>query len=162
MERCPLEIGNAGELVLAYGARTLTPDQAAAFERHMLSCAGCREMAAAQQAVWSALDAWTPEPISSNFDEKLYQRIVAEEQSPWWRRLFRTNWSLRPAMPVAAACGVLIAAFLLRSPQSVPAPQSPAQPRLRIEQVERALDDIDMLKQLGVESSSQARSQEKI
>lgn len=162
MERCPLENGNAAELVLAYGARTLAPDQAAAFQRHMLSCAGCRELAAAQQTVWSALDAWTPEPISSNFDEKLYQRIVAEEQSPWWRRLFRADWSLRPAMPVAAVCGVLIAAFLLRSPQSIPAPQSPAQPKLRIEQVERALDDIDMLKQLGVESSSQVRSQEKI
>lgn len=162
MERCPLKIGNAAELVLAYGARTLAPDRAAAFERHMLSCAGCRELAAAQQAVWSALDAWTPEPVSSNFDEKLYRRIVAEEQSPWWRRLFRANWSLRPAMPVAAGCGVLIAAFLLRGPQPNPAPQSPSPPKLGIEQVERALDDIDMLKQLGVESLSPVRSQEKI
>ena len=153
MERCPLENGNASELVLAYGARTLDADQDAAFERHMLSCAGCRELAAAQQAVWSALDAWTPEPISSNFDEKLYQRILLEEQSPWWQRLFRADWSLRPAMPVAAACGVLIVAFLVRSPEPTPAPPS-SQPKLRIEQVERALDDIDMLKQLGVESPS--------
>jgi anti-sigma factor RsiW len=159
MERCPLQNGNGAELVLAYCARTLPQDECAAFERHMLACAGCRELAAAQQAVWSALDAWTPEPISSNFDEKLYQRIVVEEQSPWWQRLFRANWSLRPAMPVAAACGVLIAAFLLRDPQPVPAPQSPSQP-VRMEQVERALDDIDMLKQLGVESSPQV--QEKI
>jgi hypothetical protein len=159
MERCPLQNGNGAELVLAYCAQTLAQDECAAFERHMLACAGCRELAAAQQAVWSALDAWTPEPISSNFDEKLYQRIVVEEQSPWWQRLFRANWSLRPAMPVAAACGVLIAAFLLRGPQPVPAPQSPSQP-VRMEQVERALDDIDMLKQLGVESSPQV--QEKI
>src|SRR5216683_1336577 len=83
MERCPLENGNGAELVLAYCARTLAQDECAAFERHMLSCAACRELAAAQHAVWSALDAWTPEPISSNFDEKLYQRIAEEEQSHW-------------------------------------------------------------------------------
>jgi len=162
MEGCPLEKGNGAELVLAYGARTLAPDQAAAFERHMLSCGACHELAAAQQHVWSALDAWTPEPISPNFDEKLYQRILQEERSSWWQRLFRANWSLRPAMPVAAACGVLLAAFLLRSPQPIPAPQSSSQPKVGIEQVERALDDIDMLKQIGVESSSQAHSPEKI
>jgi Putative zinc-finger len=162
MERCPYENGNGAEVVLAYGARTLAPDEAAAFERHMLVCAGCRELAAAQQAVWSALDAWKPEPISSNFDQKLYQRILTEEQSPWWQRLFRANWSWRPAMPVAAACGVLIAAFLLRSPQPTLAPPSGSHPEVRIEQVERALDDIDMLKQLAVESSSQPRFPEKI
>jgi anti-sigma factor RsiW len=162
MERCPYENGNGAEVILAYGARTLPPDEAAAFERHLPVCASCRELAAAQQAVWSALDAWKPEPISSNFDEKLYQRILTEEQSPWWQRLFRANWSLRPAMPVAAACGVLIAAFLLRNPQPTLAPPSGSQPNIRIEQVERALDDIDMLKQLAVESSSQTRSPEKI
>lgn len=154
MERCPLENGTAAELVLAYGARTLDADQHAAFERHMSSCPGCRELAAAQQTVWWALDTWTPEPISSNFDEKLYRRILLEEQSHWWQRLFRADWSLRPAMPVAAACGVLIAAFLLRSPEPTPAPPSSSQPKLRIEQVERALDDIDMLKQFGVENPS--------
>jgi len=154
MERCPLENGTAAELILAYSARTLDAERHAAFEGHMISCAGCRELAAAQQAVWSALDSWTPEPISSNFDEKLYRRILLEEQSRWWQRLFRADWSLRPAMPVAAACGVLIAAFLLRSPEPIPAPRSSSQPKLRIEQVERALDDIDMLKQLGVESPS--------
>jgi anti-sigma factor RsiW len=162
MDRCPFEDGKGAELVLAYCARTLTPDQSAAFELHMSSCAGCRELAAAQQAVWSALDTWTPEPISSNFDEKLYQRILTEEQIPWWQRLFRANWSLRPAVPVAAACGVLIAAFFLRSPQPTPVTPASSQPKVRIEQVERALDDIDMLKQLGFESSSQAHSREKI
>jgi hypothetical protein len=154
MEGCPLENGNTAELVLAYGARTLDADQDAAFERHMLSCADCRELAAAQRAVWSALDDWKPEPISSNFDAKLYQRILTEEQRPWWQRLFRANWSFRPAMPVAAACGILIAVFLLRSPEPTPAPPSSSAPTIRIEQVERALDDIDMLKQLGVDTTS--------
>jgi hypothetical protein len=57
-------------------------------------------------------------------------------------------------MPVAAACGILIAVFLLRSPEPTPAPPSSSAPTIRIEQVERALDDIDMLKQLGVDTTS--------
>jgi anti-sigma-K factor RskA len=160
---CPLENGNGAELIVAYGARTLAPEAEAAFVRHMASCSNCREMAAAQQAVWLALDAWAPEPISSNFDERLYQRIATEEQGTWWQRLVRANWSWRPAMPVAAACAVMIAAFLIQRPASPPAPQSQSQPPVRIEQVQRALDDIEMLKQLGVESTTEkTRSSEKM
>src|SRR5260370_16581007 len=108
MERWPLENGNGAELVLAYCARTLAQDECAAFERHMLSCAGCRELAAAQQAVWSALDTWTPEPIFSNFDEKLYQRIALEDQSPCRLPLFQANWSWLPPMPFPPALCLLI------------------------------------------------------
>ena len=153
MKECPLENGNGAELIVAYGAQKLVPEAEAAFVRHMASCSKCREMAAAQQAVWSALDTWVPEPVSSNFDEQLYQRIVAEERGTWWQRLLQANWSWRPAMPVAAACAVMVAAFLIQRPASPPAPQSQSQPQVRIEQVERALDDIEMLKQLGVEST---------
>jgi len=164
MKECRLENGNSAELIVAYGARTLAPDVEAAFERHMAMCANCRELAAAQREVWSAMDAWMPAKISSNFDEKLYQRIATEEQSTWWRRVLRANWSWRPAMPVAAACAVLVAAFLLRSPAPpAGAPQSPGQSNLQIEQVQHALDDIEMLKKLGVEvPSDKAGSSEQI
>jgi hypothetical protein len=154
MERCALGNENAAELVLAYGAQTIDADKLAAFEQHMLSCANCRELAAAQRSVWSALDAWEPQTISSDFDAKVYQRILSEEGRPWWRRLARANWPLRPAMPVVAACGVLMAVFMLRSPEPVLAPPASSHPQVRIEQVEHALDDIDMLQQLGVESTS--------
>ncbi len=163
MKECPLENGNGTELIVAYGARKLAPEAEAAFVRHMASCSKCREMASAQQAVWSALDAWTPEPVSSNFDQRLYQRIAADERGTWWQRLIRADWSWRPAMPVAAACAVMLAAFLIQRPASAPAPQSQSQPRVRIEQVQRALDDIEMLKQLGVESAPEkASSSEKM
>ena len=154
MRECPLENGNAAELIVAYGAGTLAAETKEAFERHLSACANCREMASAQREVWSALDAWTPAAISSNFDEKLYQRIAMEEQGTWWQRVLRANWSWRPAMPAAAACAALIAAFLLRSPANLSTPQSPNQPKLQIEQVEHALDDIEMLKKLGVESAT--------
>ena len=116
--QCPFENGNAAEMIVAYGARTLTPAEQAAFENHMSLCARCREMASAQRVVWAALDEWKAEPISSNFDERLYRRIAAEEQSSWWGRLLHANWSWRPAMPVAAACAVMIAAFLIERPSS--------------------------------------------
>ena len=164
MRECSLDNANSAELIVAYGARTLDPEAEAAFERHMAACAQCRELATAQREVWSAMDAWKPAAISEDFDQKLYQRIATEEQGTWWQRALRVNWSWRPAMPVAAACAVLAAAFLLRSPAPPPAAhQSHNQPSLQIEQVQHALDDIEMLKKLGVEvPAEQAGASEKI
>jgi anti-sigma factor RsiW len=149
--QCPQKNSDGAELIIAYVARTLDPENEAAFERHLQSCATCRELASAQRAVWSALDELTPLPVSLNFDARLYQRIAEERQRTWWQRVFHANWSWRPAMPVAAACVVLIAAFLVKSSGPSVTPQ--AQPKLQIEQVERALDDMDMLKQVGVETA---------
>lgn len=151
-EECPQKKGEGAELIVAYAAGTLDADSQAAFERHLESCASCREVAAAQRAVWSALDQLTPLQVSSNFDAKVYQRISEEQQITWWQRLVLANWSWRPAMPVAAACALLIAAFLVKNSGPVLAPEPTSQPKLQIEQVERALDDMDLLKQAGVES----------
>jgi anti-sigma factor RsiW len=160
---CPADDVEGEELILAYGANTLPREQQIELERHLEACASCRERAEAQRAVWSALDLWAPAVVSPNFDERLFRRIVSEEQNAWWQRLFSVNWSWRPAIPVAAACAALIAAFLLKSPVLRTEPQSEPQPKLQIEQVEHALDDMDMLKQLGVESpTDKARPSEKI
>jgi len=148
---CPQNTGDAAEWIVAYAARTLDSGKEAAFERHLESCASCREMAAAQRAVWSALDALPPLPVSSNFDSKLYQRIAEEQRLAWWQRFSQAHWSWRPAMPVAAACAVLIVAFLVKNAGPSNTPQQQPQPQLQIDQVERALDDMDMLKQAGVE-----------
>ncbi|HLJ50265.1 MAG TPA: zf-HC2 domain-containing protein [Bryobacteraceae bacterium] len=148
--QCPKENGNAAELMIAYVAEALEPATQIALERHITQCADCREMAAQQKAVWDALEDWKPAPISSDFDEKLYQRIAQDEQRGWWRRLTGANWSwaFRPAMPVAAACAALIVAFLIRGPLSEYDSTPQVQPQVSIEQVERALDDVDLLKQL--------------
>jgi hypothetical protein len=55
---CPLGLDESGELVVGYTARTLGPSAQIAFERHLESCRACAESAAAQQAVWDALDEW--------------------------------------------------------------------------------------------------------
>lgn len=151
---CPIRDDGGDELILAYGARTLAPQQQVELERHLESCASCREVAEAQRTVWSALDAWTPATVSWNFDERLFRRIENEEKKVWWRRLSPVSWSWRPAVPVAAACAALMAAFLLKSPVLFPETQPQSPPKLEIEQVEHALDDMDMLKQLGLESAA--------
>jgi anti-sigma factor RsiW len=148
---CPQENGDA-ELIIAYAARTLAPEEKAAFERHLVTCGSCRELAAEQRAVWSALDELAPLPVSRNFDAQLYQRIAEERRIGWFQRLLRGDWSWQPAMPVAAACAVLVVAFLLKDPGPFVTPQPTAQPKLQIEQVESALDDMDMLKQVGLEA----------
>lgn len=160
---CPLKAGRADVaetgIFVAYSAGTLAPQQTLAFAEHLESCRECRRMASAQQQVWAALDAWTPAAVDSNFDAQLFARIAADQEMPWWRRVLQaTNWSWKPAMPVAAACGALLVAFLIKSPlqerQPLSSVQRSNQPRVDIEQVERALDDIDMLKQIGVASLS--------
>jgi anti-sigma factor RsiW len=142
---CPRE-DDSDELIVAYVASTLAQEQRTELERHLRSCVRCRELAEAQRVVWSALDAWPPSSVGSNFDEKLFRRIAMEERRVRWGRLWPGNLPWRPAVPVAVACGALIAAFLLKSPTVHMEPQS--QPNPKIEQVEHALDDMDMLKQL--------------
>ena len=149
---CPQKNGEGDELIVAYVAGTLDLETEAAMERHLAECASCRETAVQQRAVWSALDELEALPVSTNFDANLYERIAQDAQIPWWRRFIGGNWSWRPAFPVAAACAILIVAFLVKDTPRTVAPQSPAQPKLEIEQVESALDDMDLLRQVGVET----------
>lgn len=160
---CEVE-DDGDELIIAYGARTLDPDQEAKLEQHFKICARCRELAQAQRAVWSALEAWPTTVVSEDFDDRLYRRIALERENSGWRSWIPTTWSLRPAVPVGVACAALIAAFLLKDPVlRVSPPSSSIQPKPAIEQVEQALDDMDMLTQLGVENpADKASATEKI
>lgn len=152
---CPIQSNGRMDDLVAYGARNLPVADEARLERHLADCAECRAVAEAQRSVWSALDAWEPRAISPDFDAKLYARIADDEKRPWWNRLFADGWSWKPAMPVAAACAALIAAVLIRGPvvdfsRDASKPAMSQQNAVDLEQVERALDDIDMLSQLGV------------
>jgi hypothetical protein len=159
---CPVE-DDGDELIIGYGARTLDPEQQRELERHLKICGRCRELAEAQRAVWSALEAWPTAVVSENFDERLYRRIALERQNSGWRSWFPTSWSMRPAVPVGVACAALVAAFLLKDPALRSMPEASIQPKPAIEKVEQALDDMEMLTQLGVESAAEkAAASEKI
>jgi anti-sigma factor RsiW len=156
---CP--IGDADELILAHCAGRLEPRKVAEFERHLMACAKCRELAEAQRKVWSLLDSWPPTVPSADFDERLFQRIALEQQRSWWRR-WVPAWSAQSMVPAIVACCALIAAFLIKTPALRPEPQSPTETGVKIEQVEHQLDDIDLLKQLGLESPTSDRGSGKI
>jgi anti-sigma factor RsiW len=66
--KCMLEVEESEELIVAYGARTLNPETAAAFERHLHVCDACREAGEMQRAVWAALDQWRDLVLSLSFD----------------------------------------------------------------------------------------------
>jgi len=158
---CPIEDDGGAELILAYVANTLTPQQHIDLERHLGICASCRERAEAQRVVWTALEAWPPTVVSPDFDERLFRRIANEQPGAWWRQLSPVNW--RSTLPVAVACAALFAAFLMKNPAVRPDGQAEPQPKLQIEQVEHALDDMEMLKQLSIESApDKANPSEKI
>jgi hypothetical protein len=149
---CPLETRENAALLVSHAARELAPDMAVRLDRHVAQCAACSQFIERQQAVWEALDRWQPEPISPDFNRRLYARIEElDRQASWWHRL---TSPLRPmparhAMPIAATAMLLLAAGVLMDRSRVPAAR-PVQAQVEMlqpEQVEHALDDMETIRQ---------------
>jgi anti-sigma factor RsiW len=150
---CPIRNEETAELLLAYTARRLDASKTAILEEHMAVCQECAEFRAGQDLVWMALDAWEAPPVAQDFNRRLYQRIEADAAAPWYKRLFTTPLAVwKPALPLAAACLLVVAGFVLDHP--VASTQPSAGPSFRVtsvaeaEQVENALDDLQLLRQL--------------
>lgn len=152
---CPLQTDNA-DVLLDYCARVLDPERKAMLEMHMAQCVGCREMAESQTQIWAAMDLYEAEPIAGDFDRKLYAKIAERETVPVWERYWapvreylqgQPAW--KPVLSIAAASAALALVFLVRN--DVPAPEAPSAVVIdvrEVEQAERALEDIEMLRQL--------------
>lgn len=141
--------------IIDYCAGRLTPEDKSVLREHLKVCAACKDTAQAQNEVWSALDVWVPPAVAGDFDARLYAKIDAYQRQSWWRRTLESlsgTWSFTPAMPIAVACSVLVAAFLLNSslPKHSPPTSVPQSSEIKIDvqQIERALDDLDMITQL--------------
>ena len=147
---CPLEAGNEGVL-LDYAAGKLKADARAQMDRHMESCLACSQFAGAQRTVWQALENWEPAEVSMDFDRRLYARI--EQDVSWWTRLMRPlNPLFRHSVPIAATAGVIVmAGLLLNRPAAVPVapPESAQVESLQADQLQSALDDMEMLRQFN-------------
>ena len=157
---CPLkERGDAG-LPLDYCAGRLGAEAAGEMERHVEECPDCRALVGSQSAVWKALEEWRAAPVSADFDRSLFRKIDAEARDGWWNRLAR-RWLAglpRPMLPAAAVCAVVLVAFLLQRPSVSTFPVETRADRVDVEQVESALDDLDMLRQLGPEARMEAET----
>jgi len=144
------------ELLLNYVSGALDAQEAAAFDRHVLSCAACREFAHGQKVVWEALDLLEPASISADFDRRLYQRIEDAKVS-WWDRVVaavRSPLLAHRGLPIAAAAAALaVAGFFWERPSAQPAkPQSRLSAEvqaLQPDQVQHALDDMEMLREFN-------------
>jgi anti-sigma factor RsiW len=154
---CPIETDDNLELLLAYCAGELDSETETILERHLADCPSCRDFQQSQEAAWQALDAWAAMPVSPDFDRRLYERIEEEAAHSSWRsRLLRP---LRPmidatlvsrGVPLAAAASLLFAAVLiLDRSNNVTVPDDFAQriESIQPDQVERTLDDMEMLRQ---------------
>jgi anti-sigma factor RsiW len=141
-----MEARQGSELLLEYTAGRLEACEASALEAHLESCTRCREFARSQKMVWQALEAWEAEPVSMDFDRRLFARI---ERAPvsWWARL--TGQVMRHGVPLAAAAGVIILAGLMLRPAVTPVAPPPESAQVEVlgpEQVQSALDDMEMLR----------------
>jgi anti-sigma factor RsiW len=151
--RCPIETQENAELLLSYSARRLDAERKVALEAHMASCEACREFRDSQSALWETLDQWEARPVPLDFDRRLYRKIEEQQQLGWWARIFGSGrpMFLRPALPLAAtACLLLVAGFIIDTPGRAPAPVADTPQVREVEQMERTLDDLEMLRQFNL------------
>jgi hypothetical protein len=148
---CPIKSKENTDWLLDYSAGRLDRERAGEIARHVEICPDCARFVEGQQLVWNALGQWEPRPVSSDFDRRLYCMIEQTKSQSWIRRLFRPLQPLwRPMVPVAAACLLIAVGVVLRTPESA---VGPVHPQVRVEtieaeQVERTLDDMQMLREL--------------
>lgn len=142
--KCPTENWEDADLV-AFATENLDADRGAQLQQHLQSCVSCRRVVEQQRAVWQALDAWEAPAISTDFDQRLYRRI--EQKASWWSWIDPARLFLvRQGLPVAAAaCLIVVAGFVSQRPAEPPAPKAAQIEGVQAEQVEHALDDIQML-----------------
>lgn len=159
---CPLQSEQTMDLLLDYSAGRLDNARAALLGRHMESCAACAAFREEQTAMWGALDLWEPEPVSMSFNRTLWQKIEAADALPWYRRLAEglRYGAWKPAFPLAAGALLIAAGFMFDHQASR---GTPVASRAAVasgvsvsdaEQVEKTLDDIQLLRQFDVASGT--------
>lgn len=149
---CLKQSKEGAEILLDYCARVLDPACRAEVDRHLEFCAECRSMVETQTELWETLDQWRAPVVSSDFDARLYTRIAKEEAAPvwkkWTRRIFEPATPVgmwKPVVSLAAACAVLAIALTVHVPQQPSAGPQIRADQVDIEQVAKALDDLDLL-----------------
>jgi anti-sigma factor RsiW len=149
---CPLQKPETADILLDYAAGRLDAIRATRLERHMATCSHCAAFGMEQTAVWDALDAWHPAPVSMDFNRRLWHRIDAA--SIHWYRAFAGSLrysSWKPAIPLAAAIVVIATGFLLDHPGAKISPVPGVSVSVtEADQVEQTLDDIQLLNQLDL------------
>jgi anti-sigma factor RsiW len=160
---CLMKSQEEAALLLDYCAGRLNDSSAREVQRHMAECVACSEFVAGQQALWNVMNNWPAPPVSTDFDLGLERRIREADSSSWIERAWhglRPAFA-RPALALAALCMVMVAGLLLQNPRTGVAPADDSHVRvekIEPEQVERALDDMQMLRELSSAPSPEGTS----
>jgi anti-sigma factor RsiW len=156
--KCPNDTEETSEILLAYSAGRLDPEAVAAVERHLASCPACRETFEEQRAVWEALDGWDAAAVAPDFDRRLYGRIEREASGArWWRIAPAGPALVRRWLPFAAAAGLLLAAGGLLDYGTPSEAREARFEFIRADQVERTLEDLELLHAFTTEVRAQAQ-----
>lgn len=107
-----------------------------------------RSISAQQQELWRTMETWEPVELSLDFNRRLYERIDAQEarRNPFlgWFASLRPSFAIGLAVLVVAAASIVVERPAPR-PVAVKAQLAPiADERLR-EEIDRVLDDLEML-----------------
>ncbi|HEY4363248.1 MAG TPA: zf-HC2 domain-containing protein [Bryobacteraceae bacterium] len=138
---CIVKDKAGGEVLMDYCAGALDPARAAEFEGHIRECAECRELVDAQRSLWQTLGEWKPIEVSRDFDARLYARIAQADAEPWFYRMWK------PVLSIAAVATAAAVMFAVRPAVRVEPPAGPAAQveQINIQEVQQALDDLDLL-----------------
>jgi anti-sigma factor RsiW len=156
---CPIKTQENREWLLEYSAGRLDRARTAMIEQHVEACPACARFVEEQRVVWAALGRWESPELSADFDRRLYQRIDQAQPSSRLRRWFQPLW--RPMVPVAATCLLIVAGVMLHTPTASVNPVHSVE-SVEPEQVERTLDDLQMLRELSMAPAQEANTSQPI
>ena len=149
---CPIKTQENRDWLLEYSAGRLDRERTALLDRHVEACPACTRFVAEQRAVWDALGQWESPDLSTDFNRRLYQKIEAARPSSWLARWLQPLW--RPMVPVAAMCLLIAAGVMLHTPAHPVSRAESVEP----EQVERTLEDLQMLRELAVTPAAESNT----
>ncbi len=158
---CILKTHEQEELLLGYCTAALEPERARTYERHVQGCEECRTMLELQRLADETMNDWRAPEVSEEFDRKLFARIRVEEDAKraWWQGLVPSGWGWKPAIPLALAA-LALTVFVWRGPEALSVAQkSEGLKTDEIDQVERALDDMEALQALHQSDGESAQKE---
>jgi anti-sigma factor RsiW len=152
MTHCPTE-----DVLLDYVAGSLNAARKAEFERHAKECSRCDALVASQAAVWRSLDEWKPEPVSAGFNRELWRRIDADSAAPSWSERLAETLRLqfwKRVAPLGAVLALVVTGYVMdhHSSRPVTGPAAVTVSASEADQLERALDDLQLLEAVDTAS----------
>lgn len=149
---CFTDHENGMEILLDYCSGTLPAEKSERVAMHARQCPECQRLIDAQRAVFTSLEEFVGPDVSDDFDRRLYTRIAQDNQQPAWKRWlgqgdFMQWW--KPTLAGGFAAAVLAVVLIVPVRRETPT-EDAGRKQTRIEhvdmeQVEQALEDLDLL-----------------